>query len=110
MTATTTEVKHTPLPWSYHPICDAGTRIIAGKQGPPVAYMPDPGDYGVGYIPEHAANADLIVHAVNSHADLLAACKALVAAFENVDFHYPDDSWLGSEYEAAKAAIAKAEG
>ncbi len=57
------------------------------------------------------ANADLIVRAVNAHADLLAACKALPLDCDFTDAaDFKDNSRrFLSAMELARAAIAKAE-
>lgn len=83
----TTEAKHTPTPWMYRqpeagPLTPLGERenwpFHIDRQG-----TPGKTDWGVlickcwGHVTESAeANAKLIVRAVNSHAQLLAACKA----------------------------------
>lgn len=54
----------------------------------------------------HEANARLIAAA----PDLLAALEGLIASTEAVAREHPDELWLGSEYEAAKAAVKQARG
>jgi hypothetical protein len=61
--------------------------------------------------PEEEAKeiANDIRTAVNSHADLLKACKLLVGTLEAVDSAHPTELWLGSEVAMAREAIAKAQ-
>jgi hypothetical protein len=89
-----------PLPWSinrFGGLIDATEyRIpVSGTVPAPTAEDGATGD----------ANAALIVQAVNSHADLLAACRAALAFFEEkwpeMDFGIP---------EQIRSAVRKAEG
>jgi len=59
--------KHSPLPWkrSGHQIIDANGNLVVDFA------------LGIGWI----ADADDVIRAVNSHADLLAACKAAMQTF-----------------------------
>ena len=96
--------KHTPLPWRYeraNPSPTTGEHLIAG--GKP-GYLAEVRDCGSGDV---AANAALIVRAVNCHSDLLEALKAIVAGLS-----FGDDEGLVEYAEpmiAARAALAKAE-
>lgn len=58
---------------------------------------------------EHESDAKFIVRAVNSHADLIAACEA---ALERMEEYARETGSLMFEWECeqAKAAIAKAKG
>lgn len=60
------------------------------------------------------ADARMIVAAVNSHADLLAACEAAVEAIEqNIDDEDTDDgapTWAQALHMQLQAAITKARG
>ncbi len=99
------EAKHTPIPWVFREAANL-TRIWG-----PGSY---PADYPVASCErieetaeQHNANAQHIVRCVNSHDDLLAACKSLLA-------HCIDDlPVLPAEYQTAvdkaRAAIAGAE-
>ncbi len=92
-------VAHSPLPWKL----DVWTIENTGAYASIVA-----GDVEFGRIDNgdaeamSRADAELIVRAVNSHADMLAALKAVI---------HNNDSILTIEvYDAVAAAIAKAEG
>jgi hypothetical protein len=105
---------HTPTPWST-----SGDLIVGAPEAvpnPQVAPYPKQvaklqwdyeGDSGATerriHWPEAAANAALIVRAVNSYADLLDACRLMLKCDEySPDWHVPE------AIEAARAAIAKA--
>lgn len=97
----------TARPWRLHPHgipyvncgergCSFGPVVLAGT------------------VEEMQANAELIVHAVNAHDDLVAALRAMV--YEATHLSPPEDD--GSHWcritkqtlDAARAALAKAEG
>ncbi len=89
---------HTPLPWRVDGVCLDCTpvSIWSGRSGAlaHVYDFPDPATKN--------ANAEFIVKAVNCHADLLAACKAVLADREN--------HCQSGHLEMLHNAIAKAEG
>ena len=105
------QVEPTPIPWEcggeaeialtfdrevniYPPSAGPGEYQHAG----PIAVVAVNGDVG-------ETNADLIVRAVNCHADLLAACKGLMAFLEECG----GDETECPRYIQAAAAVAKAE-
>jgi hypothetical protein len=104
------EPKHTPLPWY--------------ADGPEVLGIDGNGDFGYhvatawnspgGPEPDEAhANAELIVRAVNAHADLLAALESLLGEYESLWSEATDDQHgepNAPAYEQAKAAVTKARG
>ena len=88
----TTTTQHTPGPWKVSDKRDADCSVVTSPTGP-VAKT-----YWTQNVPEMRANAHLIAAA----PELLAALKALEGSFEK---HRPKTMW-----DAARAAIAKAEG
>src|SRR5690348_7222342 len=68
----------TPGPWiiGSHPTHAA---LIHAENGHPIATVMDQGDNDIG-----AANAELIVRSVNSHAELLAALSRVTDRLETV--------------------------
>ena len=84
MTMTT---KHSPLPWkrSGHQIIDANDNLVVDFAS------------GLGWL----ADADDVITAINSHADLLAACKDALMATCDRD---------PSTYHKLVKAIERAEG
>lgn len=100
------EEKHSPLPWHVQ----GGTNVDAGDvhvDGVRVAkcwtstFAPP--------LQESAANAALIVRAVNAHAALLAACEAAEEVLASVA---AEDAWRAADraLAAVRAAIASARG
>lgn len=92
---------HSPLPWYI------GMRpgpMIYGQKGEQIADMTMLmlGDQ------ENRANAALIVRAVNSHAEIVAALENLIAA-EN-DYGDPDNVAINQALAAATSALARAKG
>ena len=93
---------HTPLPWfafegecTGDPCigCETGTiAVCEGNEG------------------EAEANAEFIVKAVNSHDDLLDACKEVVGVLGRLPSVDPLISDAHTACKRARAAIAKAEG
>jgi hypothetical protein len=97
-------VGHTPLPWGWmveeqHFITSDDGRI-ANVLSPRY-----PGNASGEAFEEGCANAELIVRAVNSHADLLAALEGLLADVDN-----PASDTEPESHMRARAAIAKAKG
>ena len=95
--------QHTPTPWTWHDLGDGKYSIVHWG---PLAYLGDAKEPGDG-----AANAALIVRAVNAHADLVAACKPIIEAGE--DGRIPEDAVItiqvfAHEFDALRAALAKA--
>ena len=56
------------------------------------------------------ANAEFILRAVNAHDDLLAALRGMVEMFEHRIYNRPGPIDAAQRWDAARAAIAKAEG
>ncbi len=104
--APTTPAGHTPLPWTFS-LGTIGGPDIVGANGHTVGrlYTRSPrvgGELDAG----SRANLNLVLSAVNSHADLVAVCKELlgVVRLQNGNLH-PEVNDL---QERAKAALAKA--
>ena len=104
---TTAHRTHTPTPWVA--FIGGSTIAVHDEHGRPVVQWNgfDSSDFK---LRTQAANARLIVRAVNAHDDLVAACKraldvlsATTAADDAGDDEPVDVSWLN-------AAIARAEG
>jgi hypothetical protein len=101
---------HSPLPWSVG-VANSGDQIDDGAPGIESADGWTVCDVWPSACPDcdslrfAIANAEFIVRAVNSHADLLAALKAIVAADEVKSLDR-----IVAAIPAARAAIAKAEG
>lgn len=101
------ETTHTPTPWHQGPYY---TSDVESRDGRICECMPL-------MSPRAAANAELIVRAVNAHDDLLAALKALRSVTSRLAISVVLGHAVGSEIEravneahdAATAAIAKAE-
>lgn len=94
------EKKHTPVPWNSsrsepERVYDTGGILVHAN--------------GSKYVDEleKQANAAFIVRACNSYYELLEALKGLVGLFDEQFARGNDMLW--GEYDAAKAAIAKAE-
>ena len=103
-------MSHSKLPWT----CELSDSMADDEDAWLV--LSEDGDVAEITSPAHAAEADaaLIVRAVNSFHDLLAALKGLVAKIDQVEI----DSRLGDEtdrvfahyeFDEARAAIARAE-
>lgn len=97
----------TPRPWRINKYGSIG----AGQFGtePIVAHI-EPLFGRDGDIGDHAANAALIVRAVNAHDDLVAALRRLASmeAFIVSRAMRPEDAELLARIEYAEAALAKA--
>lgn len=94
--------KHSPLPW------------VIGTAVPDTVFDADHrGVASCARLLNDEANAALIVRAVNSHADLLAALEWAMGTIQP-PIHDGENgnplSSYGAEYAAARAAIAKAKG
>ncbi len=73
------EAKHTLGPWRVEqPFADE-YRILAHDQQ--IASLHEPEAHAADAMGEVEANADLIVRAVNSHADLLAVSREVLSFF-----------------------------
>ena len=115
----TTQPKHTPTPWRYHNVKSGRYSechyIVADAYSTPTVI--DGRDQIAtcdGLSDETVANAAFIVTACNAHADLLAALNGML---DMVRFADQDDDGFAcgisleqSQMNAARAAIAKAEG
>lgn len=99
--------RHTELPWAIGSTSDDIGIVArnAGHGGKLVAMVVYDEDEAQDED-ERFANAQLIVRAVNSHAELLAACKRALRAL-GVEGHEPSPEHAR---ETLRAAIAKAEG
>lgn len=96
------DAKHTPTPW--HAGHDEDGHLVFNSDLSAVVAGTDT-DEG-NYETEHA-NAEFIVRAVNSHADLLAACELVIRQHDEVGGTDNDTIYLAGLI-AARAAIAKA--
>ena len=116
--STETKAAHTPTPWKK---LDAGEVSDDGHWESYLRIGPDEENevarvgcqwwrYGnnsgsrVSDDDIREANLEHILRCVNSHDDLLAACKRLLRSFHPITHHDSED------YKFARAAIAKAEG
>lgn len=104
-------VGHTPTPWAVEGDLDEGIYITGPDRNASVIcdiVTRNAGDDIV--TPEDEANAEIIVRAVNSHADLLEQLEVAVELFDSdTDATTPGTAawvWL----YAARDAIAKAKG
>jgi hypothetical protein len=93
--------KHTPVPWTAAALGGSHCYGVFAPDGAAVAYLSDAPAGGAGLRGREVdrANAELIARAVNSHAELLAACEEALV-------------WADSDglKERLRAAIAKAKG
>lgn len=90
-----TQAKHTPTPWYLLP-----ARTLVNIKGP--------GGWQIGQIPmDEKANAAFIVRAVNSHEELLEACKRFLESSPCKNGCKKGDMTCDSRF--AEKAIAKAE-
>lgn len=91
---------HTPTPWKldgFHIVDDNGAIIATCRTAYRYATQ------------EEVSNAELIVKCVNSHDELLEACKGLLEAIKFSGWSIDDDRWQKPLLQAG-FAIAKAEG
>lgn len=86
---------HTPSPGDVTVSCDHPATINVASMGPALTASPE----------EARANARLIVRAVNSHDELVAALRDLIAAYDRALVLAPVDTAL----EDARAALSRAE-
>ena len=99
---------HTPTPWELHPGDPSVIRAaVVGAQRCTAAVAVV--RYGLRSNAEAEANAELIVRAVNCHADLLAALRRIVD-IRNGPHEHKALGKCQEMYEVAFAAVAKAEG
>ena len=96
----------TPLPWEVEPgfyeVCNNGTRIPTWNVIAPRGWLETNGTFSKCSIMsalESEGDARLIVTAVNSHAQLVEACKWIVDSVE---------SGFGNEFEMAVDKCKKA--
>jgi hypothetical protein len=94
-----TEQKHTPLPWEFV-LSNSGPAIISGEIGRHTIICSG--------LSGNRANGHLIVTAVNSHAELVAALEAAVARIQLANAEAPGNSILSAWLPQAHAALAKA--
>jgi len=96
---------HTPLPWRRDGSSIGPDRCTVYIVGGPAGKYPTIFVESLGEYPERLdANADLIIRSVNSHDDLLAACKQLTAAMRQLGKGHH------REVVFAESAIASATG
>lgn len=99
---------HSPLPWAVH----AADEILDGNIELVAKLWAFPSD-GRDRLEARNANARLIVTAVNSHAQLVEACREAEAAIEWEDpsreTGTDKETRLAEALEQLRAAIAKAE-
>lgn len=102
MGKTQTETKHTPGPWYAEQDCRNSIRIgtAANKDIEIATIIRDCGESS----PEDWANADLIVLAVNSRDDLLAALKA---ADYRLTYLLSKQQGQPKEYSITRDALSK---
>lgn len=95
------ESKHAAVPWR---VSSTGYSIKSDAADMPiVATNPWGSAMREADAPAWLANAQFIVRAVNAHEDMLNALRGLVAATERGNMN-------ADEYDAAEAALAKADG
>ena len=92
------ESKFSPMPWTTYQLSSKSSGIEGQDTTTIVPFATN-------------ADAALIVRAVNSHADLVAALQAIVAEIDGPDRPYSTDSYLPRKFvEQARAALARAKG
>ena len=96
--------EHTPGPWRCYPMHDGRVVIGPGYDGEPESCEQD---VAMVAEPEDAA---LIVKAVNSHADMLAALEWALCHVRFSGGPEGDAETFSANYNAAQSAIAQAEG
>lgn len=104
------KTKHTPLPWHVAP--SAGKSLIEDQHCNEVASV---ATYGAGFGPQgwpfpwhHAeANAALIVRAVNSHAELVAALETTTRLLALLNAPGTNDPIEAAVFKA-RAALSRA--
>ncbi len=98
------ERKHTPLPWYEAGRC-TNAAMIASEN--------DPKGLDIALVYDHCdgyeANIELVVRACNSHYELLAGCKLLIAWGEEVRRACGEIIPWPNGIEDIRAAIAKAQ-
>ncbi len=101
-TKTMTETKHSPTPWECGVAGEDPKLFLIGSA--PVFFG------SVNDCPYHdgEANARFIIRAVNSHDDLLAACKAMLD-IDNPEPGHQGHITAGEARRMAAAAVRKAE-
>jgi hypothetical protein len=98
MAAERKQTQHTPGPWR---LGDAGATIFGPKNGNPCPEM-------IASVKKRA-NAEFILRACNSHADLLRLCKQALEMVQDPTSAADDLSLLSFE-TSLEQAIVKAEG
>lgn len=103
------EKQHTPLPWVLDTKID-GLAEITNLVGHTIAIIKTD-CFQHGDVAVNLANGELIVRAVNCHADLLAALEAAFAAMTSVSVKTRHEGEiLQSAARQATAALTKAKG
>jgi hypothetical protein len=103
--------EHSPLPWHFYELPDREPDgcgyIRSGDQRFEVSHHGDTGRSRA----ENLANADLIIRAVNAHADLVAALDDLCDVIESDEEHGAGadepDCPICDAIRKARAALAK---
>lgn len=105
--------KHTPIPWKIDPQ-DRG--VIIDSKNRDIAVMSihtAMKNRSIESLDEKIleANAHRICHCVNTHDELLEACRTAIRGFKTAAFRDPDQAGLYDAYEKPiRTAIAKATG
>lgn len=112
-----TETAHTPLPWEAQVLeteNDPGVYIVGSNLGGLVcAALPWPTEIESGDYSRVEANAAFIVHAVNSHHDLIEALREELVWHEDHDkaiskqpnANTGDNGWRRMEHQERIAAL-----
>ena len=99
---------HTPTPWKTGNAFDCARDHAISADGNLIARVMGNGyPIGTGWSPESAANADLIVRAVNAHDALVAALEAITGMVEAYAGHPMSND---KRTKDARAALAAAKG
>lgn len=103
--STATKTAHTPTPWDIE--TKGSKHFIDGADGLTVAYIDRA---GVRPTKEIEANAALIVRAVNSHAELVAALELALKGLELAcEKNLPEFIGFALAADKARVALAKAQ-
>jgi hypothetical protein len=109
------KAEHTKTPWAVsesnpYRVLVANGNFIDDQQGDDICIADCSADIFADVTEgATAANAAFIVLACNAHADLVAACKAMVIAGENIRVGKKPDVELAESLAMARAALVKAE-
>ena len=98
------ETKHSPLPWKKNEVDVRGRIPVHDGQNVCIALVEFLGTVG-NRIETRKANAEFIVHCVNTHDKLVEACKHSIAIFRS--FNMKQLCTVIEELEAALAEEKK---